>query len=182
MVRKYWLTQELMRSLALKTIDSVEFRGGDLHRQHVCWSGGGQVWVNRGESDWEVADHCLPQYGFLARVPTDRGPLVVTICRQQGQVVERAESPRQLYVNGRRIVGRLRRIRPTVAEVKPTGPRHFELTLDWQVDDSIPDGYRPFVHFVDKAGEIVFQGVSDLNAISKLANGRLRLPVTVQVP
>ena len=181
-VRKYWLTQELMRSLAMQTIESVEFCDDDLHRQHVRWSGGGDVWVNRGESDWEVAGHCLPQYGFLARVPSDAGPITAAICREQGLAVERAESPRELYVNARRIAGRQIRIRPTVAEVRPGTARRLELALDWQVDDPIPEGYRPFIHFVDTAGEIVFQGSYDLNAVSRQETGRLRLPVTAQVP
>ena len=51
-VRKHWLLNDLMGALALKRIESVEYAGGDLHRQHVRWSGGGEVWVNRGESDW----------------------------------------------------------------------------------------------------------------------------------
>ncbi len=37
-----------MRALALARFDSHEFAGGDLHRQHVKWEGGGEVWVNRG--------------------------------------------------------------------------------------------------------------------------------------
>ncbi|MCX7428135.1 MAG: hypothetical protein NTW96_21205, partial [Planctomycetia bacterium] len=72
-VRKYWLLRDLMRALALRTIDGVEFvgddvDGGNLHRQHVRWSGGGEVWVNRGKTDWTVAGATLPEFGFLARV------------------------------------------------------------------------------------------------------------------
>ncbi|MCR4412385.1 MAG: hypothetical protein NUV77_08175, partial [Thermoguttaceae bacterium] len=50
-VRKYWLLHDLMRALALRRIEAVEYVGGDLHRQHVRWSGGGDVWVNRGPGD-----------------------------------------------------------------------------------------------------------------------------------
>ena len=56
-VRKYWLPQDVMRALALRTIEGVEFVDGDLHRQHVQWSGGAEVWVNRGEPDWAVAGY-----------------------------------------------------------------------------------------------------------------------------
>ena len=87
---------DLGRALALRTIEHVEFVGGDLHRQHVVWSGvqgdrfmfsdnaahgavadspkngpvpdlRADVWVNRGEEDWSVAGTVLPPYGFLAR-------------------------------------------------------------------------------------------------------------------
>jgi hypothetical protein len=105
-VRKYWLLHDLMRALALRTIDGVEFADGDLHRQHVRWSGGGEVWVNRGEKDWDVAGATLPQYGFLARVPTDQGPVEASISRRDGVIVEMVRSPGQVYANGRQVVDR----------------------------------------------------------------------------
>ena len=120
-VRKYWLLGDLMRALALRQIEGVEFVGGDLHRQHVRWSGGGEVWVNRGKTDWNVADPqvgtpTLPEYGFLARVPTAAGPVEASISRAPtegghqaklgpgGVIVETAQSPSQVYVNGRGVV------------------------------------------------------------------------------
>lgn len=101
-IRKYWLTNDLMRSLALRRIESVEFADGDIHRQHVRWSGGGEVWVNRGEGDWTVAGHTLPQYGFFAHVPSSEGVVEASVERRDGEVVEIARSPKQLYVNGRK--------------------------------------------------------------------------------
>ncbi len=102
-VRKYWLTQPLMRALALRTIEAVELVGGDIHRQRIAWSGDGQVFVNRGQSDWTVEGHTLPQYGFLARVRLADGKTVITaaIERRDGQIVEWCRTPRSLYVNGR---------------------------------------------------------------------------------
>ncbi|MHC4398760.1 MAG: DUF5696 domain-containing protein [Planctomycetota bacterium] len=104
-VRKYWLQSGLARALALKTVQSVDFDDDDLHRQHVGWSGGGQVWVNRGERDWHVAGHALPQYGFLARVPTESGLVEASVARRDGVIAETAQSPQSLYVNGRRVAG-----------------------------------------------------------------------------
>jgi len=103
-VRKYWLLGELMRALALRTIEGVQYADGDLHRQHVLWSGGAEVWVNRGPTDWPVAGTTLPRFGFLARVPTDKGPVEASISRRDGVIVETARSPNQLYVNGRQAV------------------------------------------------------------------------------
>jgi hypothetical protein len=103
-VRKYWLLSDLMRVLALRRIEGVEFFEGNLHRQHVRWSGGGEVWVNRGQDDWQVAGRTLPEYGFLARVPTDHGPVEASITRRDGIIVETAQSPERLYVNGRGLV------------------------------------------------------------------------------
>ena len=104
-VRKYWLIGDLMRALALQQIEDVEFEGGaggNLHRQHVRWSNG-DVWVNRGESDWNVAGHVLPQYGFYARVTAADGPVEASLSRRDGTIVEMSRSARQFYVDGRQI-------------------------------------------------------------------------------
>ncbi|MFO0909988.1 MAG: hypothetical protein U0794_16845 [Isosphaeraceae bacterium] len=68
-VRKHWLTNDLMHALARRRIERVEYVGGDLHRQHVQWSGGAEVWVNRGDHDWQVDGRTLPPFGFVARHP-----------------------------------------------------------------------------------------------------------------
>ncbi len=97
-VRKYWLTHDVLRSLAMRTIEGVEFVGDDLHRQQVRWSGGGQVWVNRGESPWTVGKVSLPQYGFLAQIPTEQGKVTAAIYQRDGLIVEQAQSADSLYV------------------------------------------------------------------------------------
>jgi len=123
-VRTYWLLGEWMRALALRTIERVEYVGGDLHRQHVTWSGGAEVWVNRGETDWDLDGRTLPQYGFLARVPGDRGTGEAALERRGGVVVEWAASPAHVYVHGRKLVAvKLPKADPLVArwnaEAKP---------------------------------------------------------------
>ena len=100
-VRKYWLLHDLMRALALKRIDGVEYAGGNLHRQLVRWEGGSEVWVNRGSSEWNVAGHVLPEYGYYARVQ-DRGTTVESaVERLGGVIVEWSRSPSLWYVNAR---------------------------------------------------------------------------------
>lgn len=101
-VRKYWLLHDLMRALALRRMEAFEFEG-DIRRQHVKWEGGGEVWVNRGEADWRVAGHILPQYGFYARVQDARGPLEAAIERRDGKVIEWASSPSAIYRDGFRL-------------------------------------------------------------------------------
>ena len=160
-VRKYWLLSDLMRALALRRIEAVEFVGDDLHRQHVRWSGGGEVWVNRGETDWGTSGVTLPEYGFFATVPADEGLVESSIARRDGVIVEMARSPWQLYVNGRQVVDPALPIRLSVENVTYLGDRKFEMALAWQADVSIPEGYRPFLHFCDEEGEIVFQAGQD---------------------
>jgi len=96
-VRKYWLLHDLMRALALRKIEGVEFGGGSLHRQHVSWEGGGEVWVNRGAGEWSVAGHTLPQYGYYARVPVGGGVVESSIETRSGTVVEWSRSPEAFY-------------------------------------------------------------------------------------
>jgi hypothetical protein len=181
-VRKYWLTQDVMRALALRTVEAVDFSDGDIHRQHVRWSGGADVWVNRGESEWTVSGHTLPQYGFLARVPTEAGLVTAAVCRRQGLIVEQCESPSSVYVNGRRPAGGPLRISADVATVELAEAGRVALNIDWTIDDPIPAGYRPFLHFVDAEGEIVFQATYDASRARGLGIGRARLPATAQLP
>jgi len=100
-VRKYWLLHDTMRALALRNIDAVEFAGGDIHRQHVTWDNGAEVWVNRGASEWKVGERTLPQYGFYARSPMSRGKLEAAIERQSVGTVEWSRSPDSYYFNDR---------------------------------------------------------------------------------
>ncbi len=65
-VRKYWLLHDLMRALAERRIETVEFAGGNLHRQRVAWEDGIEVLVNRGAEPWTAGGRTLPQYGFRA--------------------------------------------------------------------------------------------------------------------
>lgn len=96
-VRKYWLLDGLMRALALARIAGFEFPDGSLHRQHVTWENGAEVYVNRGAGDWTAAGHTLPQYGFYAK----QGEVEAAIERAGAGSVEWARSPAALYVNAR---------------------------------------------------------------------------------
>ncbi len=103
-VRKYWLLHDLMRGLALRRLEGLEFAGQNLHRQQVRWDNGGQVYVNRGPQDWTAAEHVLPQYGFYARVPVDNGQVETAIERRDGVIVEWSKSPAVAYFNARPVV------------------------------------------------------------------------------
>jgi hypothetical protein len=102
-VRKYWLLHDLMRALELRRMEGFELADGNIHRQHVQWQGGAEVWVNRGEADWNVAGHTLPQYGFYARVSGEHGPVEASIERRDGSIVEWANSPGAVYRDGFRL-------------------------------------------------------------------------------
>ncbi len=173
-VRKHWLLNDLMRSLALRAVEGVEYVGDDLHRQHVRWSGGGEVWVNRGETDWEIGGRILPSYGYLARVPTTEGAIESSISRRNGLIVEEARSPGQVYVNGRANIEGSARIRPELTGVRLNEGRSVSLALLWKADDPIPEQVRPFVHLCDDRGAILFQAGMEPTRFAPRAVGTLR--------
>jgi hypothetical protein len=96
-VRVHWLLNDAMRALALDRIANVEFSGGDIHRQHVKWESGADVWVNRGADTWTVEGHTLPRYGFYLRA----GKVEAAIETSGGQRVEWSRSPGRSYQNDR---------------------------------------------------------------------------------
>lgn len=125
-VRKYWLLHDLMRALAMRKIEGVEFDGGNLHRQHVSWEGAGEVWVNRGASDWRVATHTLPQYGFYARIPVSGGAVEAAIETRSGTVVEWSRSTDALYQGEYRITRSAGNLEVTPLPFEPA----FEARID----------------------------------------------------
>jgi hypothetical protein len=108
-VRKYWLAQDFVRSIALDEIESVEFVDGDIHRQIISWKSGAHVYVNRADADWNVEGKTMPQYGYFAR----NGPIESGIERINGVIVEQSRGSSGSYFNARAFnrAGR-REIRP----------------------------------------------------------------------
>jgi hypothetical protein len=96
-VRVHWLLNDAMKALALDRIDAVEFAGDNIHRQHVKWQRGGEVWVNRGAESWTVEGHTLPRYGFYLRA----GGTEAAIELRGGTRVEWSRSPERRYEGGR---------------------------------------------------------------------------------
>jgi len=113
-VRKYWLLQDIARNLALRRIRSVTFADDNIHRQHVTWDNGTRVWVNRGQSDWIVHGHVLPQYGYLV----EGKDLFSTIERRDGVIVEHTGGPAGVYCNARPLGGD----RTVNVRLKPPAP------------------------------------------------------------
>lgn len=157
-VRKYWLLSQAMRALAGQKIESVEYVGGNLHHQYVRWTNG-QAWVNRGEDDWDPATGAvIPPHGFSVAAFGSEGLATAQIVRERGVIVEVARGPQWTYVNSRQVIEDNLPIRVEAKEAKATGDRSFQVALQWQADEPVPEGYVPFVHFCDDEGEIVFQG------------------------
>jgi len=143
-VRKYWLAQEFIQSLARDEIRSVELAGGNIHRLAIDWKSGAVVRVNRGTNDWVVEGHTLPPYGYWAR----NGKIESTVERVGSQVVEQSRAPGQFYVNGRGFnPDAPLAIRPKLNRLEPLGGRNFRLLVDWQAERPAPKDLAVFYHF-----------------------------------
>ncbi|HPC17569.1 MAG TPA: DUF5696 domain-containing protein [Candidatus Hydrogenedentes bacterium] len=152
-VRKYWLLHEAGRALALKPMHEVRFDGNDMRRLRVEWQGRGKVWVNRGETPWNVKGRELPQYGFYAALDT----VEAAIERRDGVVVEWSRSPDSLYVNARSSLDNRFPISVADARVETVEARTVRVTLRWHAQQPTGESLMLFGHFVDESGSIVFQ-------------------------
>lgn len=182
-VHDYWLTHDLARILALVPLEQVEFAGGDLHRQIVTWANGATVYVNRGETDWEVAGQVLPPFGFWA----EAGEVKAGIIRRQGVVADFAQSPTHLFVDARPLppFGGVR-VKPQVAQVRHLGGRQLEIVFTWDVQQELDRDYLVYVHFIhpsSKQGEkIAFQGDHRPEPGTRAWRGRVQSRTRVTVP
>ncbi|MCC6489391.1 MAG: hypothetical protein IT364_17955 [Candidatus Hydrogenedentes bacterium] len=160
-VRKYWLLHDVMRGLALQTIESVEFAGDDIHRQHVSWANGARVSVNRGAEDWDVEGHTLPQYGFYAHVPVEGGAAEAAIERRNGVIVEWATSPEAVYCNARPVIEAVAPVSVNAEAPTVSSSNTIDIPLHWQADRPFGESLRVFVHLIDGNGKIRMQGDYD---------------------
>lgn len=130
-VRKYWLAQDFIQSIALDEIASVTMPDNDIHRLLITWkSSAAKVYVNRGEKDWSVAGHILPQYGYFA----ESGPIQSAIERINGSVVEWSRTADKFYVNGRGFdADPPVQVQPSLSKVEYLGGRKLKMLVDWRV-------------------------------------------------
>jgi len=163
-----WLEPHLMRPLttrsalaspvAIDYFDGSRWRDttatakaedlGAWSRVRVRYGNGLTVWANGGDTPIRVGAVTLPPSGWLA---TGAGLKAGTTLRS-GIVSDLAETADSMFVNARPAkdwdTPRVTRLRPTVAEFVPNGPRSFRATYRWAVGQNQTKDYNCFVHFV----------------------------------
>lgn len=158
-VRKYWLAQDFIESVALDDIRRVDlFTAGHApvsapvegpeaeapHRLCVVWNSGARAWVNRGPNDWHVAGKVLPPFGFFA----SNGVIQTSVERIGGMVAERSAALSRFYVNGRGFnPDAPLAIRPEARELEHLSGRDFRLLVDWHAAQPAPNDLTVFYHF-----------------------------------
>jgi hypothetical protein len=183
-IRKYYLMQDLARRLALHEVVSCDFVDGDIHRQRVVWDEGTEVLVNRGESDWVVDGHTLPQYGFLAR----KGDWYVAVERKGKAYAESSRGESGWFCDARTAsLSSARRVfaKPTVENFTYAGGDSFTYDCVWNVGKGPGFPWRTFVHFVKDRddSDIAFQDDHDPSVPSEeWKPGIVRTSRKVEIP
>jgi len=183
-VMTYWLLHDVCNDLAHAELESHEFVGDDLFRQHTTFSAGGQAWSNRGATPWAVQGHTLPEFGFWAESRSARAGVVLV----DGQRAGLAESGETLFVDARprALDGRRARASVEVKEGRYAGDGRFTVDVVWDLLQPMAEGTRPFVHVVHERGEgperILHHGETDLSPESLQTPGLHPARITVQIP
>ncbi len=97
MAGTYWLGVPLHEVIGLQRVEEVSFGDGDIHRQHVRYANGTQVWVNRSDKPWPVEGVTLGQYGYLVKGSGIEQQLTL----EAGQPFEMLRASDLLYVDFR---------------------------------------------------------------------------------
>ena len=182
-VRKYWLAQDIARNLALRKIAATEFVDGDMHRMRVTWDNGTIVHVNRGEANWTVDGHVLPQYGYLVQ---GEG-LASSVELRDGIHSESTVTPGTWYCNARtHVPDRRYAITPRLEGFEDLGGGKFAYDIVWDAREAAPRDLRVYVHFYDASDDeidvIPFQDDHDPPEPTGSWAGEVRYRRTVTVP
>ena len=181
-VRKYYLAQDIARSLALRHITGVEMVDGDMHRQAVRWDNGTRVYVNRGEADWTVDGRVLPQYGYLV----EGEGLTSAIERRDGAICESTVGTSGHYCDARTFQPDLPiALTPRVEGFTYEGGNRISWDVVWRADQPAPRDARVFVHFLAKRGGrqvIAFQDDHQPPTAPTTWSGEVRYRRTVTIP
>jgi hypothetical protein len=183
-VMTYWLLHDVCARLARASLESHEFVGDNIHRQHTRFAGGGEVWSNRGPEPWRVEGVTLPQYGFLARA----GDCEAQIALRDGIAARMASAPGVLFVDAR----------PVAMDTAWRGPvktrvlggrvegRRVIIDVEWEILEPLPEGEVIFVHVCHPESQqperIVYQPPCDLPVTRLQEVGRHEAHIVFEVP
>jgi len=140
-VMTYWLLHDVCAILARHPFESHEFFEDDVYRQITRFGESCVVRANRGSKPWHVGDSLLPQYGFI----TDAGSCHASITVRDGYPTGFAQSPGITFVDARPRA-KEGKVASRVIGAKYLGGGKFDVAIEWEVFEPLPDYYVPFVH------------------------------------
>ena len=179
-VRKYWLAQDFIKTIATDTIKSVDFVDNDIHRQIITWNCGAKIYSNRSKNDWQVKGKILPQYGYFAK----NGPVESSIEKIDGVIIEQSQTNSKHYFNARGFdIDNCIKMIPRIENLEHFTNRKFKMTVNWDVASPAKKNLDIFVHFcpVDSGSdEIAFQG--DLRPYPPMSNWKNQIKTGNELP
>jgi hypothetical protein len=143
---------QAVRSIAYQVggrwVDGSEAAIKSAHdRVRIVYANGLTITVNNAREPLGVDGHRLPRHGWLAK----GAGLTAWTAMREGVMADYAATPSSFFANARHAdhwnIQGVRRIRPTVAEFIPVGPRRFRITYRWQVSEAPDRDFQIFVHF-----------------------------------
>ena len=125
---------------------------GPWSRVRIRYNNGLTIWANGGGTPLQVGGISLAPNGWFA---SGAGLQAGTTLRA-GVVSDFAGTPDSVFANARSAVDwetpGATRIRPSVAQFTPTGPRSFQAIYAWSIGQVLPSDFNCFVHFVQPVG------------------------------
>lgn len=161
-VRKYWLSNDFMSSIAAVAMADHSFVNDNIHTQHVAYENGAQVWANRQEErDWAIPGRVLPPMGFYS----EGGDTACAIENRDGVMIEWSRSPEAFYLNARVEEIAYQPLVLQSSTLTLQDGKMLDLELHWESKGSLEEDLRVFVHFLDDEDNIVFQADHPLSAV-----------------
>lgn len=145
-VKTYWLQHDICAKLGKEEFLDLKYEG-NIHRQHAFFSNGGEVWVNRQESeDWILENGItLPPYGYYARI----GNVESGIIKKDGVRCAMTRSESGVFVDARKPEAppsSMPITKPLRAE--ELAANKLRLYISWETKLPHPE-YLTFVHICD---------------------------------
>jgi hypothetical protein len=166
------------------TTPSVAARTGAFARVQVVYNNGLTVVANASKQPLQWQGLSLPQYGWAAK----RQDLLAYTASCGNSICDFAQTPTSLFANARNPADTLSTTAyatPSVVNLTQTANRSFTVAFQWNPHRAMGSDFKTFLHFVDHAEQIAFQGGPTLaQGTSQWIPGKIvnQGPLIVQVP
>jgi hypothetical protein len=135
--------------------------GCKFDRVKIGYDNGLTIWCNSRAEPWKISVReesiQLPQFGWAA----SGNGLIAYTASKSGGMASFVETPGSIFADARTVLvaeaAQSAFAAPSLTQLRQTTPNSFEGKFIFDVTRTIPAGYVPFVHVVNKDGEIISQ-------------------------
>ncbi|HOX37229.1 MAG TPA: DUF5696 domain-containing protein [Candidatus Brocadiia bacterium] len=178
-IREYYLVTPIQKRCAAAQATSILYDvagklatadealpAGQTDRVKIAYDSGMTVLVNRTEDEWSIEGETLPAFGWMAKgAGLDAATKYLPTADGSRVIGDYAEADGTIYADARTWIvnpfNHAVRIQPLPPEVRPAGPRRFEITYRWLPKSGMARNWCVYVHFTNDRSsgpeQIVFQ-------------------------